>query len=79
MTTSTTSTKLPLITKFIYGIGDWGNTTTTTIFGFFFLYFLTDVAHLPPIYASPVMLIGTIWDAINDPLVGVLADKVHTR
>lgn len=79
MTTATTNTKLPLITKFIYGIGDWGNTTTTTIFGFFFLFFLTDVAHLPPIYASPVMLIGTIWDAINDPIVGVIADKVHTK
>jgi GPH family glycoside/pentoside/hexuronide:cation symporter len=80
MSVATTRTeKLPLLTKFIYGIGDWGNTTTSTIVGFFFLFFLTDVAHLPPIYASPVMLIGTVWDAINDPLVGVLADKVHTR
>lgn len=73
------SEKLPFITKFLYGIGDWGNSTTTTIVGFFFLYFLTDVAHLPPAFASPVLLIGTIWDAINDPLIGVLADKVHTR
>lgn len=71
--------KLSFITKFLYGIGDWGNTTTTTIVGFFFLYFLTDVAHLPPVFASPVLLIGTIWDAINDPLIGVFADKVHTR
>lgn len=77
--TTARTEKLPLLTKLIYGIGDWGNTTTTTIVGFFFLFFLTDVAHLPPIYASPIMLIGTIWDAINDPLIGVLADKVHTR
>ena len=69
--------KLPLLTKFIYGIEDWGNTTTITVIGFFFLYLLTDVARLPLIYASPVLLIGTIWDAINDPLVGVFADKVH--
>ncbi len=71
--------KLRFFTKFFYGIGDWGNSSTTTIVGFFFLYFLTDVAHLPPAYASPVMLIGMIWDAINDPLIGVFADKVHTR
>jgi glycoside/pentoside/hexuronide:cation symporter, GPH family len=73
------SGKLPFLTKFIYGIGDWGNTTTSTIIGFFFLFFLTDVALLPPIYITPVMLIGTIWDAINDPLIGVFADRVNTR
>jgi len=77
--TETKPAKLPLITKLFYAIGDWGNSTTTTIVGFFFLYFLTDVAHLPPAFVSPVLLIGTIWDAINDPLIGVFADKVHTR
>jgi len=73
------SGKLSFSTKFLYGIGDWGNSTTTTIVGFFFLYFLTDVAQLPPAFVSPVLLIGTIWDAINDPLIGIFADKVHTR
>jgi GPH family glycoside/pentoside/hexuronide:cation symporter len=73
------SERLPFLTKLVYGFADWGNTTTTTIVGFFFLFFLTDVAHLPAKYTWPVMLIGTIWDAINDPLIGVFADKVHTR
>ena len=71
--------RLPFFTKLIYGLTDWGNTTTTTIVGFFFLFFLTDVALLPAKYTVPVLLIGTIWDAINDPLIGVFADKVHTR
>ncbi|KAF0111641.1 MAG: glycoside/pentoside/hexuronide:cation symporter GPH family [Chloroflexi bacterium] len=71
--------RLPFLTKLVYGLADWGNTTTTTIVGFFFLFFLTDVALLPAAYATPVLLIGTIWDAINDPLIGVFADKVHTR
>jgi glycoside/pentoside/hexuronide:cation symporter, GPH family len=71
--------KLPLSTKVIYGLGDWGNTTTSTIFLFFFSFFLTDIARLSPAYAAPVLLIGGIWDAINDPLVGVLMDRVHTR
>ncbi len=71
--------RLPFRTKLIYGLADWGNTTTTTIVGFFFLFFLTDIALLPARYTVPVLLIGTIWDAINDPLIGVFADKVHTR
>jgi Na+/melibiose symporter-like transporter len=36
-------TKLPRKTKILYGLGDWGNTTTSTIFGFFFSFFLTDM------------------------------------
>ncbi len=71
--------KLPSRTKWIYGIGDWGNTTTSTIQVFFFAYFLTDIARLEPLYAAPVLLIGGIWDAINDPIIGLLLDRVHTR
>jgi len=71
--------KLPFLTKLIYGLGDWGNTTTSTIFGFFFAFFLNNVALLQPLYAAPVLLIGGIWDAINDPLIGVLGDRVRTR
>jgi GPH family glycoside/pentoside/hexuronide:cation symporter len=67
------------MTKAIYGLGDWGNTTTSTIFLFFFSFFLTDVARLQPVYAAPVLLIGGIWDAINDPLVGILIDRVRSR
>jgi GPH family glycoside/pentoside/hexuronide:cation symporter len=71
--------KLPFRTKMVYGLGDWGNTTTSTIFLFFFSFFLTDIARLQPIYAAPVLLVGGIWDAINDPLVGILMDRVRSR
>jgi glycoside/pentoside/hexuronide:cation symporter, GPH family len=78
-TTSASSTHLPRRTKIIFGLGDWGPTTAGTAFMFFFAFFLTDVAGLPPAYASLVLLFGGLWDAINDPLVGLLADRVHTR
>jgi len=71
--------KLALKTKIFYALGNWGNTTTTTIFGFFFAFFLTDVAKLKPLYVAPILLIGGVWDAINDPLVGVLVDRVRSR
>ncbi len=78
-TTSASSPHLPRRTKIIFGLGDWGPTTAGTAIMFFFAFFLTDVAGLPPAYASLVLLIGGLWDAINDPIVGVLADRVHTR
>jgi len=71
--------RLPRATKIIYGLGDWGNTTTSTIFIFFFAFFLTDIARLPSNLAALVLLVGGIWDAVNDPLIGVLADRVRTR
>lgn len=71
--------KLPIRTKLIYGLGDWGNSSLTTIFGFFFAFFLNNIAGVEPLYAIPVLLAGGIWDAINDPLIGIFADKVRTR
>jgi Na+/melibiose symporter-like transporter len=73
------SEKITLKTKIFYAFGNWGNTTTTTIFGFFFAFFLTDIAHLKPLFVAPILLIGGVWDAINDPLVGVLVDRVRSR
>lgn len=71
--------KLTLKTKIFYALGNWGNTTTTTIFGFFFAFFLTDIARLKPIFVAPILLVGGVWDAINDPLIGVWVDRVRSR
>ena len=46
---------------------------------FFQLYFLTDVARLRPDYAGWAVGVGQIWDAINDPLFGLLSDRIRTR
>jgi len=73
------SEKLSLKTKLFYALGNWGNTTTTTIFGFFFAFFLTDIAKLMPIYVAAILLIGGVWDSINDPLIGVRVDRVRSR
>lgn len=71
--------KLSRRTKIFYALGNWGNTTTTTIFGFFFAFFLTDIARLKPIYVAAILLIGGVWDAVNDPLIGVWVDRVRSR
>jgi GPH family glycoside/pentoside/hexuronide:cation symporter len=46
---------------------------------FFQLYFLTDVAQLRPDYAAWAVGIPRIWDAINDPLFGLMSDRIRTR
>ncbi len=70
---------IPIHTKIIYGTGDWGMATFNTLRQIFYAIFLTDVVGLEPRLASFAAFFGVIWDAINDPLVGVLSDKIQTR
>jgi len=73
------ASRLPLPVKLIYGSGDWGMASFGTLRQIYYAIFLTDVVGLDPRLASFAALIGIIWDAINDPLVGMLSDRVHTR
>lgn len=70
---------LSTFTKIIYGTGDWGLASWGTLRQIFYAIFLTDVVGLDARIASVAALIGVIWDAINDPLVGMISDRVETR
>jgi sugar (glycoside-pentoside-hexuronide) transporter len=39
----------------------------------YYLFFLTNVLKIPVGWAGLILTIGTVWDAINDPLIGFLA------
>jgi GPH family glycoside/pentoside/hexuronide:cation symporter len=72
-------TKLSLLTKLAYGVGDMGSGMTATVMVFYLLFFLTEVAGLPPGLAGVVLLIGKGWDAVNDPFIGSLSDRTRSR
>lgn len=66
--------------KLTYGLGDIAHSAGPgTILPFWYLFFLTDVAHLKPGLAGLTVLIGGVWDAINDPLVGLISDRTRSR
>ena len=71
--------KLPLRTKFVYGIGDWGTSAATTARNLFWLFFIVSVVGLRAEIAGVIILIGRVWDSFNDPLVGFISDRVNTR
>jgi GPH family glycoside/pentoside/hexuronide:cation symporter len=71
--------RLPFATKIIYGSGDFGLASFAILRQIFYAIFLTDVVGLDPRLASFGALAGVVWDAINDPLVGLLSDRVRTR
>ncbi|MEH2258391.1 MFS transporter [Nostoc sp.] len=73
------SEKLDLKTKLAYGAGDLGPAITANISVFYLLIFFTSVAGIPAGLAGTILMIGKIWDGVNDPLVGFLTDKTKSR
>lgn len=71
--------QLSLKTKLAFGAGDMGAGMTSNLIAFSFLIFLTEVAGMPPLAAGTVLLIGKVWDAVNDPIVGYLSDRTQSR
>ncbi len=62
-----------------YASGDLGISIAYFAVGFFFLFYLTDLVGLSPAVAGTVVLIGKLWDGVNDPLIGVLVDRTRSR
>jgi glycoside/pentoside/hexuronide:cation symporter, GPH family len=71
--------KLPLRLKMLFSTGDLATSIPLAILMFFQLYFMTDVAGLRPDLAGWAVGIGKIWDAVNDPLIGLLSDRIRSR
>ncbi len=71
--------RLTLGTKIGYGVGDLGGNLFFTVMGFYLLFYLTDVVGLVAGLAGTALMIGKIWDAVTDPVVGVASDRTITR
>jgi len=70
--------KLALWRKIGYGLGDIYGGGSGVVISFYYLIFLTDVVQLNPALAGTVILISKAYDAITDPLEGVLSDRTRT-
>jgi len=79
MTATIKQGPLSFWTKLAYGTGDWSLASFGTLRQVFYAIFLTDVVGLEPRLASFAALIGIIWDAVNDPIVGTISDRVRSR
>lgn len=65
--------------KIGYGLGDMSTSMFWKIFSFYLPIFYSDVFGLPLAAAAGLMLVTRIWDAVSDPLMGVIADRTNTR
>jgi GPH family glycoside/pentoside/hexuronide:cation symporter len=71
--------RLPFWLKILYGSGDWGIAGIGMMRSIFYAIYLTDVVGIEPRLASLGALVGIVWDAVNDPLIGTLSDRMRSR
>ncbi len=70
---------VPFREKIFYGFGMLGTNLTYGMISGYILIFLTDVFRISPVIIGVLLLVTRIWDAVNDPIMGVIADKTRTR
>lgn len=71
--------RLSKLTLFAYGVGDFASNLCWTFIGSYLTVFYTDVVGLAPAVAAAIMLIARIWDGINDPMFGAIAERTNTK
>lgn len=71
--------RLPIWVKLLYGSGDWGISSIGMMRSIFLALYLTDVVGLEPRLASYGAFLGMVWDAVNDPIIGILSDRLQSR
>ena len=67
------------LSRCAYGVADIYGGGAFVIIGTFFTVFLTKALGMPPALAGTIPLIGKVWDAVTDPVMGNIADRTHSR
>ncbi|KAL2296068.1 hypothetical protein Nmel_017602 [Mimus melanotis] len=67
--------RLSVCRKLCYAVGPPPYQITGCALGFFLQIYLLDVAQVDAFYASIILFVGRVWDAITDPMVGFFISK----
>lgn len=72
-------TKMNMPSTIAYIIGSGGSNASFAMINTYLMLFYTDVVGLSAAAISLIMMIARVWDAVNDPMMGVIADRTNTR
>lgn len=71
--------KLSIREKAGYGFGDLASVLYWQTISAYLLYFYTDVFGISAAAAGTMILVSRLWDGVNDPMMGIIADRTETR
>src|ERR1035441_11027336 len=73
------SERLSIREKIGYGLGDTAANLIFQAMVVFQLSFYTDTFGISAAAAGTLFIVVRVWDAIFDPIMGIIADRTHTR
>jgi len=65
--------------QFIFAWGDVFGGGAQALIGVLYLIFLTDVIGINPAIAATAILVSKVWDAVSDPLMGIISDNTRSK
>ncbi len=79
MTSNNVQAKATLSEKVGYGLGDMSSSMFWKVFTAYLPFFYSTIFGLSLVDATFLMLVTRIWDAVSDPMMGIIADRTSTR
>ena len=76
---SNNSAALPKRDKFSFSFALMGQTMIFNVVNLYLMIFYTDIFGLSAALVGTIFLVARFWDAVNDPIMGVLVDKTSTK
>jgi len=73
------TSKVGFIEKVGYGLGDTASNLYWAMFVNFLMFFYTDIFGISAAVAGTMLMVTQFWDAVNDPLMGIIADRTNTK
>lgn len=74
-----TSHRLTWASKLSFGMGAFGKDLVYAIVGTYLMKYLTDIRLVDPAFVGVLFMAARIWDAFNDPIMGVIVDNTRSR
>ena len=71
--------KATILEKAGYGFGDMSSSMFWKIFSYYLPFFYSNVFGLSLAHAGTLLLITKLYDAVFDPIMGMIADRTRTR
>lgn len=65
--------------KYSFGIGAFGKDLVIGLTGTFLMFYFTDVLGIAASFVGTLFFVARIWDAVNDPVMGMIVDKTKTK
>lgn len=63
----------------LYSCGDLASQFVWSFVGSYLTVFYTDIVGLAPAIVASIMMAARLWDAVNDPMMGAIAERTRSR